>query len=217
MSNIIYYIILTIACIMAVIRIKHDNRLLVFSILLICTLIEELVFEFLEQTHRSERFYFIYHIYAPIYYALFAYYYSLTIPQGVARILMRISIPIFTIATIWISLSAKSLNSFPSIQLDIIGILLIIDSLIALFQLDVENHVPIFRKPVFWIGVSTLLFYSILFSLYGFENYLIQHNPKLINRLTTLINNNLNYLYYLLIVIGLLCSKPTEKYSLRSY
>ncbi|UAY51549.1 hypothetical protein [Ferruginibacter albus] len=216
LSLIIYYIILFTACILSVIRIKHDRRLLVFAILLITSLSEELLFEVLEYKKVGKNFYFIYHFFAPVYYGLFAYYFSLAVPKGKIRNSIRISIPLFTIATLAISFSQESFKVFPGVQLNIIGVLLIINSLIALFQLDVRDRTPLLRRPIFWISISTLFFYSVLFSLNGFFNYLMKHNFNLAVNLYQLLNNNLNYLYYLLIIIGMLCSKPIQKYSLQS-
>jgi hypothetical protein len=214
---IIYYIILFIAFLLSVFRIKHDKKLLVFSIMLAITLFQELLGGYLEFKKTGNRIFFIYHIFAPVYYGLFAFYFSSTIPQGRIRSLLRWSIPFFTVLSICISFGQKSMDTFPGIQLNIMSMLLIAGSMAVLFQLDVRDQMPLFRRPIFWISISTMFFYAALFSLDGFVNYLMTHDPKLGNDLTIFLNINLNYLYYLLIIIGMLCSKPRMKYSPPSY
>ena len=214
---IIYYIILFIALLLSVARIKHDKKLLVFSIMLACTLFQEILGGYLEFKKAGNHIFFIYHIFAPVYYGLFACYFSSAMPYGRARSLLRLSIPLFAALSICISFWQGSVESFPGIQLNIMSILLIAGSMTVLFQLDVRDKMPLFHRPIFWISISTMFFYAALFSLDGFVNYLSAHDPKLGNDLTVFLNINLNYLYYLLIIIGMLCSKPRMKYSLPSY
>jgi hypothetical protein len=213
---IIYYVVLTTACLLSVIRIKHDRRLLVFSAMLICSLAEELLFEFLEDSHICQNCFFIYHIYLPIYYCLFAFYFSLTIPTGKIRTLMRLSIPFFAILTLALSLSHGNFKNFPGVQLDIMSVLLIINSIIVLFLLDATDITPLYRRPVFWIAASTMIFYTVLFLLNGFFDYLFNNDKDLARDLNKFLNNNINYLYYLLIIIGMICSKPRKRYSSQS-
>jgi hypothetical protein len=212
----IYYVLLFIATIASFICIKKDRRLLAFSLLLLFSLIEELCFEYL-RLKTGHQYFVIYHFYAPVYYSLFACYYCLNVESKFLKKSLALSIPLFWIATAILSLSHHNYNNFPGIQLNLIGILIIMASLIVMFNIDVRDKYPIYQRPVFWISLSTLIFYSGLFLLNGVYGYLLKNNEDLAKRLNAIVNNNLNYLYYLLIIIGMVCSKPVKKYSLPSF
>ncbi len=130
---------------------------------------------------------------------------------------MRFSIIFFAITSLIITFSNKGYNNFPGIQLNIIAVLLIMNSLVILYTLDAKDKTPIYQRPIFWITTSTLIFYCSLFALNGTYNYLLKNNESLAKKLNLLINNNLNFMYYLLLIIGLLCSKQNKKYSSLSF
>jgi hypothetical protein len=209
-----YYLILATAAVLSFIKTKNDKRLLIFSTLLLLSLIEELYFEWLLYKNKDESFYIIYHLFLPVYYGLFTWYLVQYLKKRLLKNVFLISIGIFGVTSISISFKLYHFTDYPSLPFNILGVLLIVDCLVILINLDVSDNISILNKPVFWIGVSTILFYSGTFSLMGFYNYLLKHRPKNeVNELQNSINVILNYLYYLFISFGMIWSKPTLRYS----
>ena len=104
------------------------------------------------------------------------------------------------------------INIFPSFQYNISGFLLTIFSIIVLFTLPVKIDIPITRRPIFWFCVAFVIFYPSQFILNGFINYIEKYKPGILIDLPDIVYFGLNYLLYILLIIGFLCLKQTKKF-----
>ena len=208
---IIYYFLLFIAAVLTLLPARYDKSIIWISILLFISLAEELVFEYLVLNSKNQYF-IIYHIYVPVYYTLFAlYFYQNILIEKVRRFIFW-SIILFFLGSISWSFFNTGFSQFPGLQINVAGFLLIILSLIGLYTMDATDRTPILKRSFFWISISTLIFYSSDFIIIGLKSYLSKYDKPLATVLNQFINVGLNYLYYLLIIIGMICSRSTRKY-----
>jgi len=207
-----YYVLLLIATVIVISPARRDRRLWPFFAVLASSLTEELIFEaiFLYTGHK---YFLIYHIYAPVYYSLFAWYFFLVLPVGKIRNLIPYSIGFYIGGAIAAYFNGGKNFLFPGLEIDILGFLLIPLCLLSLYTLNVTDLSPIHSRPVFWISVATFIFYTSDFVVIGLKSYLGNYNDVRANTLARTLNFANNYLYYLLIIIGMICSRPARKSS----
>lgn len=199
----IYYLLLFLAAILALLPARYDRSVYFIFALLLTALVEELFFHYVHD-------YIIYHLYVPVYYDLFVCYFIANIRIRRMRYLLGWSLVVFPVFSLVLS-TLTGFQLFPSYQINSISVLLILICLIALYTMDVEDETPIVRRPLFWISISTLIFYSSDFIVIGLRSYLSKYNKDLADSLNQTVQRGLNYLYYLLIIIGMLCSRSARK------
>lgn len=209
----VYYFLLFVACIVTVWPARQDRRLWLFFAVLASSLAEELIFELL-RLYTGQKYFIIYHLYAPVYYSLFAGYFYLIMPVKKIRNLIPYSIGFYVGGSIAAYLNGGNLFLFPGLKIDVLGFLLIPLCLLSLYTLNVKDLSPIYKRPLFWISVATFIFYTSDFVVIGLKAYLSGHKDQGANQLVDNLNVANNYLYYLLLIIGmLLCSRPARRLS----
>lgn len=208
----IYYLLLLIACIVSIPPARQDKRLWVFYAVLASSLAEELIFEII-YLYDGKKYFIIYHLYAPVYFTLFAAYFYLVLPMKKIRWFILASIVFYVLGSIFAYEKGGGFFQFPGLKIDALGFLLIPICLLSLYTLDVKDLSPILSRPLFWISVATFIFYTSDFVVIGLKSYLAHYNDKRANSIAGILNFANNYLYYLLIVIGMICSRPARKSS----
>lgn len=81
---------------------------------------------------------------------------------------------------------------------------------LALFVLARTSSGTLYRLPVFWVLLSFLVYFLCIAPVFGLYNYLIDHNPALAVRIYV-INDVLFVLRYVLVIIGLLILRRTQR------
>lgn len=208
----IYYVLLLLACIVTVPPARHDRRIWPFFAVLATSLAEELIFEVILKI-TGHKYFVIYHLYAPVYYILFSWYFYLILPVKKIRRAIPYSIGFYVGGSIATWVNGGGDFMFPGLKLEIMGFLLIPLCLLALYHMDVSDFSPIHSRPLFWICVSTFIFYSSDFVVIGLKAYLGTYNDQRAKNVTVILNFVNNYVYYLLITIGMLCSGPARRSS----
>ena len=203
----IYFLLLFVAAVLALLPGRYDRSLYFIAALLFSDLVEELI-------HFYTNKYIVYHLFVPVYYDLFACYFLANIPVKKVQTVLAWSLIVFPVLSLALSFFKTGFDQFPSYQINSISVLLILICLIALYAMNIEDETPIIRRPIFWISISTLIFYSSDFIVIGLRSYLSRYDKPLADSLNQTVQRGLNYLYYLLIIIGmLLCTRSAGKSS----
>jgi hypothetical protein len=208
----IYYLLLLAACIVTLGPARTDRTLWFFFSVLATSLAEELIFESIRLL-TGHKYFVIYHLYAPVYYCLFAAYFYRVMPPGKVRKAIPYSMGFYVGGSLAAWLASGDLFLFPGLKIDLLGFLLIPLCLLSLYTLDINDFSPILSRPLFWISVSTFIFYTSDFVVIGLKTYLAGYGDQRANNLARTLNIANNYLYYLLIIIGMICSKPARRLS----
>lgn len=141
-----------------------------------------------------------------------AFYYYLLIDSwlmGIAgnyfienKILKR-SVPFLLVLTsaIWVfDLWSNGFNVLPNRFLVCYSILLVIIYISVLFNKAFINT-SILKSPLFWIAISTILYYSCIIPFIGLWNLILKTSPKLADQLFN-INLVLNFIRYPLVALS---------------
>lgn len=203
-SRILYYTCILTSLIICCYYSLYNKSIRIFIFLFLLSIVTEILSD-------KTRTFLFYHFYIPLEYFFLSYFFKQKWNEKAVKNIIQVSAICFAIFCIIISATVRKINEFPSIQFNVEGVFNIALSLSALLFIPVDEKLPIYRLPVFWISLALLLFHSGIFVLNGSYNYLLQHNPYFANKLTRIINYNLNILYYILFSIAFICSKRTAK------
>jgi hypothetical protein len=197
-----YYLLLFFAAILTLPPARYDKSLYFITALLLCSLVEELI-------HASVKTYLVYHIYVPIYYDLFMAYFLANIPLKKIRFALIFTMVAFPIVSLWLSYPfTMPPDKEPGFQINMGGILMIVWCLIGLYYLNVEDETPLYKRPLIWICISTIIFYSSILIVLGISNYV---SKDLMDHYLRPVRIGLVLFYYLLMTIGMLCSLSPRK------
>jgi hypothetical protein len=175
-------------------------------------IVESIGFYLLFYTPRQT--YFLYHFYVPFEYAVLALVYSKAISKSWKKKVILISVPAFWLLHLFLSLFIQKIEGDNSYAIMVSLILIVVLSLGYYYELlQKEGSAPLFRDPLFWISTGNLIFYSGVFFLMGFLQYLAKEDLALAKKLMV-INYSLNYILYSLYSIGFLCTTQNRKFSL---
>ena len=208
----LYYILLVIAFAISYVCSKNDKALVIIYWLFLFSILSENVSDYFRHINEAKR-YSPYHFYIPIEYSLVTFYFSRQLKIKWLKKVLPWTIPIFILYSIAISVFVQGTEEFPSWQYNVDGILIIIWCVISLFNLPLNPEVTIYKTFQFWFCIAFMLLFSGQFFMNGFFNPLQETNPGITQKLIFIVYYILNYLFYTLIIFGLLCSRQTTKYT----
>ena len=211
---IIYHVLLAITFILYLIFKRNDKRLIYLGILLaVSNLIEAIV---AYSINVKQPFFYWYHIFIPIDYVLLSLLFWGFQKVRWVRTLTIITIPFFIVISMWLSVFKIPPNEYPGLHSIFRGILLIVISILTLFTFNEKEKY--FRVSIFWICIAVLILYSGGFFMKGFYNILLERYPaekQYFKRLHSIISIIFNYLFYVFIIIGLVCSRAKKSLRLQ--
>lgn len=214
--QIIYLSLLFSSFIISIVTKKHHPSFKIFPYLLGFSLLTEIVVSILYYVfhHGESSFYTIYHIYVPIEYAFLAYFFYLVHAKKSLKNIIFFSIPIFTVLSIFFSISREYFHKYPGINANLEALLLIIWSMYTLLTLEPDENfaIPLLQLPLFWICTGILGFELGMFMYNGAVNFILEEYPEVKNILNYTITKSLNYYLYISFSIGFLCSNHWKKY-----
>jgi hypothetical protein len=104
---------------------------------------------------------------------------------------------------IWtFTIIATGIFVFSTLCLVSLALILDIIYLVILIKTGLSGDERIQGKPVFWLRLSVIIYYSCNIPYYGLFNYLYKHNPHLHKLLFDVIIFNLNYIRYPFIALS---------------
>ncbi len=207
-AKLVYCCFILVSFILAAFCKKQEKGLFIFPVLLSFSLMVEIITIILE--FYKLKYFYIYHIFIPVEYTLWISYFYFITDNAIIRKIILITIPVFSIFCLYITISIVSLKDFPTIQLNIEGILLIIIAIYTIFTIEIKKNVSLFSRPVFWICVGVIVYYSSISSYMGFYNFIVKNKIHLLNlKFYFLIIPN--YILYTCLSIAFICSNRIKK------
>jgi hypothetical protein len=159
---------------------------------------------------------FIYHIYNPAEYVMYALIYFQFCKNLQAKRILKASIPIYLLfALLFSTFIYKVVEGQKDTHNHIVGdILKVILPLYYLYELyNDDNQASIVSLPMFWISVGNLFFFSLV-AIFMSVRVELQHLDKALERtLYFWLNTIPNYIMYVMYIIGLLCYRPSNNLS----
>jgi hypothetical protein len=207
--RILYFCFLSISLVFAIFCKKNEKGIYIFPYLLGSTLLAELLTVLL--SYYKLNFYIVYHFYIPLEYGMWGSYFYIVIDKVLVKKLVRLSIVLFTITSFFCSLTIAKFQHFPSLQLNIEGLLLIIWATFAIFTIEIKHNVGIFSRPIFWVCIAVLIFYSLISSFMGVYNFISKSRADLLKILQFFLLNIPNYILYTSLSIAFICSHRIKK------
>lgn len=205
----IYFFLLFVCLIASALYYKNDRSLLYILLLLFFSIITEVGGIICQ--HNKTNYYPLYHIFTPIEYSLIALFFCTNNNSITLKKLIYYSIPMFVIFSIVCSIFFIPLNNYPGFQYNIEGILVIAWSLTSLFSSRPDYKTSFYSHVLFWIASGFFIFHSGIFFINGVFNYFFMGKNNLLTSIHTIINTIFNYILYIFILIGILCSRKIEK------
>jgi len=212
--NVLYLLLLVISLLLSIRSFKYHKSFKLLPYLLSLSLLTEVIVYSMYYIFDLQRSYkIIYHIYLPIEYVFFAYFFYLNFNNRTLKKLTIASIVFVVLLSLILSLVINSLYIFPGENFNLVGSGLILLSIIALFNLQPINDLPFYKLPLFWICFGILFFYSGMFFFNEVYEYLMNSEPDLAEKLNYYINKSLNCLLYVCFSIAFICSHQMKKYT----
>ncbi|MDO3627583.1 hypothetical protein [Mucilaginibacter sp. BT774] len=205
----IYYALL-VACFIYSLYFLQDYKVKVLAILLFLSIATEILAEI--NIYKKVNYYVYYHGFTIVEYGLISGILYQCIRDKLTKIILLISIPVFSIVCALIMIYVQNISESPSISGGLEGTLLIIWCLRAFYDLDPVKHGTIFQQPPFWFIMAFYSYYCIVTPFNCFFNTLQAdpHYLALSTKAFAVINNAANYLLYILCMIGLSCLKQVK-------
>jgi hypothetical protein len=211
----LYFSLMFICLTVFFFRIKNLGKgLMLLGPLLICSIAVELWTDYNKNGVGIEDWY-QYHIYQPIEYILLTLIFYNNIRSAFVKKAMLASIPFFlTTLSIYYFFQPNSFNSEKFIDFQIESFFLIVWAILYLIEIVNTDAVidSIFRLPVFWLSFAVLLFYAGNIFIVGFRDFLAKYDVEMRDTLMY-VPRYLNLVFYLMIIVGLLCTRTRKKSS----
>jgi hypothetical protein len=198
---IIYLGLLLISFIISLFAAKKNIPVRTLSFLLFASLVTEFFVEAVCRPRHIDH-HFIYHIYIPVEYSLTTYFFYQVTRHPLAKKIILYSIPVVSVAIYIISFSFLNLKEYPGITFNIEGFFIISWAIFTLLSLEVDDELPLYKTPLFWISSSLVLFYSGVFVLNITYDYISVHYPGAKGRLQLQFNTLFNILLYTFLSTG---------------
>lgn len=155
---------------------------------------------------------FIYNLYIPVEYFLFAFFFHSINDQKYIRKSIIWSFPLFLAIIIMLSefkeVSVIKLSNHIYI---FSGILIIVWSLWTLFIIKPIVGMKFGKHPLFWICTGLIIFYSGSIPFNAMYNYLKETDKNSFDLLSKIIQKGLNIFLYTSIITGFICSHKMKK------
>lgn len=208
----LYLGLIFITTLLSAVAVKKGNKAATYLLLILCaTLITEGYSTYAVYYHQD--FSWMYHLFNPIEYTLFCLYYVKGTEGSQFSIVVKYSIPVYSTFSLCVSFFMYHLQSMPSLNINVEGLLLFILYTHLLFTIDLNIKERIYHHPDFWISVAIMIFFGGVFVFLGLYPYLFKSNKEETMKLFGLITMPLNIIYYSCINIGLICLIRRKRYS----
>ena len=152
-----------------------------------------------------------YYLYIPFEYWCLAKFYKRNTTSRFLRKALDISLWVYMIGAAAISIWYHGLSGYPSALYNVNCFLNTIWIAFLLFNLNKGHRREIWNHPLFIISSALLIFFAGVFFFNPAYSYIQHKHPIQAQNLRTIINTGLNYILYILLSYGFLCSAKTVK------
>lgn len=193
-------------------RKRIKGQLFLMGPLLACSIGVEVLVDIF-QWLKGERYLFLFHIYQPIEYLLFALIYFYNTRNGLIRQLILLSLPIYFLGIgTYYFLHPEFFNTLKYLDFVLESFFLCPWAIFYLVELVNTGEIidSITGVPLFWVSFAVLILYAGSILIMGFRYYFNLNDPLMGAKLLT-IQHYLNLLFYMLLIIGFLWAPITRK------
>lgn len=162
---------------------------------------------------EANSYFFLYHIFIIIEYLFITLILKRWITNQWVQKIMMVSMVVFCVVSLLVSMYVQDFSLFPSINANIEGLLIITWCIVSFFSIVPLDNTAIYHLPVFWVTLAFFIYFSGTLGINGVYNYLLSHEEGTAKRIYSIFNSISNYVLYILLTIGILCHKQDPKYS----
>lgn len=201
---------LTTAMVVSIVSNKSHPSLRIISFLLIAGVVAELTVNIIYYgfNYPAENYRFVYHIYVPLEYVIFSYYFYLRVEHNLLKSIIVKSIMVYLLLVIGGKLTGFEISNLPSWDYNLSGFLILLWALGTLFTLKPIAHTSIFKLPVFWVCLGVTIFYPGIF-LYNGISASVDAEVKEVLRLVLV--KGFNYVLYACFIVAFICSHQMKR------
>lgn len=153
-----------------------------------------------------------YYIYIPVEYYCLVQFYIINTINIRTRKFLHASLPFYFIGALLLSIFYNRFSSYPSVIYNISCFLNCIWISLLLFNFNMGDGKRIWKHPLFIILSAYLIFFSGVFFFNTTYSYLLKKDSTLADDLRNYTNITINYILYILLSYGFICSASTRKY-----
>ena len=209
--NITYNTLILLGELLSLVAWKNGHkRYLVLCILLVLTAAVELSAQYMLK--RRIDFTALYHAFVMVEYPFFAGFLLGAIKPGKFSNAIKISIPLYIVISLSISLFYYHFKGFPGLNINLEGLLESILCTYILFNLEVTEGRSILKNQYFWICSGILTFFGTTFFFNSVYTYVLHMDGSKARELFVIINGPLNLILYAFIIIGILCLLTSRRF-----
>jgi hypothetical protein len=189
---------------------KGHQPYLILGILLVLTAATEISAQYMLK--RRIDFTALYHAFVLIEYPFFAGFLLSAVKPGKFSTVVKISIPVYILISLSVSLFYYHFRGFPGLNINIEGMLESILCTYILFNLEAQEGRSILRNQYFWICSGILTFFGTTFFFNSVYTNVLHMDGNKARELFGIINGPLNLILYAFIIIGILCLPTSRKF-----
>lgn len=208
MYNVYLFLLLTAAVMAVALRHYHLSVRWFAAALWLLVLSETLYLIFTKFELKAN---YIYHVNIPIYLVLMYLFFRQHIKEPIIKRILLITVVAFVVLATGLSIFFYKSSSFPGIQLNFMGVILIGTCLYVLLTLNPIENIAIYKHPMAWISIGYIVFFSATFFLNGIFNKLGETGSAHRAFFHTVINTLSNCIMYSCFIIGLYFSNRLTK------
>ena len=152
-----------------------------------------------------------YYVYIPMEYYCLSRFYEANTNLVRLKYAIRYSVPVYLTFALLTSFFYHRFTGYPSALYNINCLFSVIWITLLLFNFSNENGKEIWTHPLFIILSAFLIFFSGVFFFNPAYTFIHEKDAQLADSLRKYINIVLNYILYILLSIGFVCSTKTTK------
>jgi len=152
-----------------------------------------------------------YYLYIPAEYVCLVLFYSRNTSSRKIKKILTASVPVYLLAALLLSVFHYHFVSYPSVVYNISCFFNSIWISLLLFNFDTGIEKEIWKQPLFIILSALLIFFAGIFFFNPAYATVQKKDPVLATNLRVYVNTVLNYILYILLAYGFICSARTTK------
>lgn len=209
-SDIIYYA-LYVPCLFFSFKAKENSvhGISFLRITLCAGLIAELATIVLKELNREPNG--PYYFYIPLEYVCLVLFYRRNASSVKIKRVLNVSIPVYFLAAVLLSVFHNHFRGYPSVLYNINCFFNSIWISLLLFNFDTGNEKEIWKQPLFIILSAFLIFFAGIFFFNTAYATVQKKDPVLAGHLRVYVNTGLNYILYILLAYGFICSEKATR------
>lgn len=209
--DIVYYVIYS-ACLITSFAARKSSipGLFYLRLLLLAGIISEIIVEFLQHYQRDDNL--PYYFYIPLEYILLLCFYAKYSGNKLFIRSLVASGVLYILIYFYLAIYRYGFTGYPSIIYNLSCFLNTIWISLLLFNLNILPERRIWAHPVFIIFSAFLIFFAGIFFFNAGYPLLLKRNTQLAASVRNYTNIVINYILYLLLAVGFLCSGKIRNY-----